>query len=122
MIAFEFVWKNPHIPTSVFWSTAVIVLLTTGSALSQHRALVRGLTEFTAYHFAATVLAALFTIAYLFPMFTDVDIRDWTLWLRPVLLVVWPVAYIWPGLISARVGQNIKQRAKDVERRVGEDG
>lgn len=84
--------------------TVVIIVnmaLAATAAGVQFRAASRGLPELRAWHAASGVLAVIYVGAYgvLLAVMHD-DRGSWSLWVRPLALLAWPIVWIAPAVIS----------------------
>lgn len=59
-----------------------------------------GLSRFRKACFMVAGLSFVYVAAYLFLLFGDVDYLLWSSWLRGVAMVVWPVVWMMPAIIS----------------------
>lgn len=61
-----------------------------------------GLISLRKTHFLISGLAAFYTASYLFLLLFDPKFMAWSSFMRGVSLVVWPVVWAWPAVVSMR--------------------
>ena len=85
----------------------LLVLMTVASAVVNCRAARRGLQDFTAMMWAATLLSLLYLVAYLILLFTDTSAGKWSNTIKPLSDMAWPLVWIWPAVVVLRISKQM---------------
>jgi hypothetical protein len=68
-----------------------------------------GLIPMRKTHFLITGLAAIYSIAYLMLLLLDLPFLQWSSVLRGVSIVVWPIVWMWPAILSVQAWNNFSK-------------
>lgn len=119
MFAVEFVWKNPALPTPIWWLTIATAITVAVAVVWNWRAWRIGLEELGPTHLATFFLACLMVVAYTVLLITDVNPGDWSAWLRPVALTAFAIVWTGPAIVSVRLARRLHRRVIEIEQRIG---
>jgi hypothetical protein len=87
----------------------VNVAMVSASAVINWRASQHGVVRYRMVHAAVASLSGVYAVGYLFLLFGDVSVQNWSSLFRGVSIVAWPVVWWWPALTSLYVHRELKE-------------
>jgi uncharacterized membrane protein len=98
-----------HLSVAEIMVVVVNIAMVTAAVVINWRASQHGVVRFRIVHAAVAALSGVYAVGYLFLLFGDVSIENWSSLFRGVSVIAWPIVWWWPALTSLRVHRELKE-------------
>ena len=107
-------WMNPNVPAITWWLDSITLLLSGAAAFVNLKASRRAFVEVRRVYLITGLLAAFYCLAYVWLLFSSIEIGRWSAWMNPVAIITWPVVWIWPACRAVKLAAQVQRRVEGI--------